>query len=70
MTRIARLRDLLRMRWLRGPVTDHEAGQVLARCGVEAKRRAELTIQERKEVMTARLRAECEAGLVCGRPAR
>lgn len=70
MSRAAKLLDIFRMRWLRGPVTDHEAGQVLARRAAEARRRAELTIKERKAAINAKLRAELAAGLVCGRPAR
>jgi len=69
MSLISRARDLFSMKWVR-PITDHEAGQVLARRAAEAKRRAELTLREKQDDMNRRLRAELAAGLVCGRPAR
>ncbi|MBO9710542.1 MAG: hypothetical protein J7521_20265 [Caulobacter sp.] len=70
MSRAARLLDIFRIRWLRGPVSDHEAGQVLAKRAADARRRADLTFREKRDALNAQLRAECEAGLVCGRPSR
>lgn len=69
MSLAARLRDLFSMKWVR-PVTDHEAGQVLARRAAAASARAALTQREKQDAKTAQLRAECDAGMVCGRMAR
>jgi hypothetical protein len=69
MSLISRARDLFSMKWVR-PVSDHEAGQVLARRAADAKRRAALTLREKQDEVNRRLRDELAAGLVCGRPAR
>ena len=61
MSPLARARDLFRMFWVR-PVTDHEAGQVLARRAAEAKRRDALTQREKQDAMTQDLRALRAAG--------
>lgn len=61
LTLTARFRDLFSMKWIR-PVSDHEAGQVLARRAAEAKAPAALTLQERKDAMTRQLEAERAAG--------
>jgi hypothetical protein len=50
------------------PITTHEAAQALGQAAAEKRRRQELTTQERKDALNAQLRAECDAGLVCGRP--
>lgn len=61
LTLTARVRDLFRMKWLR-PVSDHEAGQALARRAAEAKRRAALTQREKQDAMTRDLMALRAAG--------
>lgn len=60
LTILARARDLFRMRW--APVTDHEAGQVLARRAAEKRRREALTLEEKKAAMTRDLMALRAAG--------
>lgn len=67
MSLTAKLRDLFSMRWVR-PVTDHEAGQVLSRRASEAKRRSAAALAERQANLHCRIRAELNAGLVCGKP--
>jgi len=69
LTLTARVRELFAMRWLR-PVTDHEAGQILARRAAEARQRAALTIKERKDAMTRQLKAERAAGWPGAQPVR
>ncbi|GEM_PF-5233886 len=61
------LRELFSIRWLRPAVTVHEAGQVMARRAAEARKRAEMTLAERRNALHAQLRAECDAGLVGGK---
>lgn len=59
----------IRRAWRRErPITTHEAAQALGYAAAEKRRRADLTVQERKDALHARLIAERDAGLVCGRP--
>ncbi len=61
MTLTSRLRDLFTMRW----VPARLAASTLARKGAEKRRQ---TLQERQKSLHARLAAERDAGLVCGKP--
>jgi hypothetical protein len=61
MTRTFHLRDLFRIRWTR-PVSDYDAGRILALKAADKRRREALTIQERRDEMNRRLRAERDAG--------
>ncbi|PIB91273.1 hypothetical protein [Caulobacter sp. FWC2] len=58
----------LRLLFGRRTPTPHEAAQVLGRAAAAKRQRDNLTLEERKADKIAQLRAECDAGLVCGRP--
>lgn len=70
MSLTSHLREIFRMHWPFKPVSDHEAGQVLARKAAEARTRAALTLREKQDALNARLRAERDEGRVCGRLVR
>lgn len=62
LTLLARARDLFHRHWTRKAVTPREAAKVLSQAAADIK-----TARER---MHERLRAERDAGMVCGRLAR
>lgn len=70
LTITARVRDLFSMKWLRAPISDHDAGRTLALKNIESRRREALTLREKQDATNRQLRDELAAGLVCGRPAR
>lgn len=62
MSLTSRLRDLFSIRWTRPAITPSQAAKVLSQAAAD--------IRTAKERMHDRLKAERDAGMVCGRMAR